>query len=262
MLPRLLLLLVMLPAAGLTQVTDYGSVKLLRGWQMADGSYQAALEFDLNPGWKTYWRNPGPAGLPPIFNWAGSDNIGEISFAWPVPDVTKQGGMTTLGYSDYFVLPIRITPAEAGPVRIALSLQFGVCSDICIPAQAVFLSRLNEASDEGVAQIEAALLQVPQTAEAAGLARISCAVRPNGNWYEITAELAFAEAIEAPYVVIEYAQREIWIDMAETSSEGGDIRASAPMKYYGEGVMEMDRTELIISVFGADRAVEIQGCPS
>ncbi len=251
----------MLPVSALAQNMDYGSVKLLKGWQAEDGSYQVALEFTLNEGWKTYWRTPGPAGLPPIFNWDGSDNVGAVRFDWPTPKIIDQSGMITLGYYDHFVLPIRITPEAEGPVRMAMTLNFGVCSDICVPAQAVFLARLNGSADEGVAQIEAALLKGPQTRESAGLESIGCTVEPSGNGYEITANLGFSEAIEAPMTVIEYGTQEIWIDFTESQTDGSAISASAPMKYYGGGEMNMDMSALTVSVFGADRAVEIQGCP-
>ena len=251
----------MLPVSALAQNMDYGSVKLLKGWQAEDGSYQVALEFSLNEGWKTYWRTPGPAGLPPIFNWDGSDNVGAVRFDWPTPKIIDQSGMITLGYYDHFVLPIRITPEADGPVRMAMTLNFGVCSDICVPAQAVFLARLNGSADEGVAQIEAALLKGPQTRESAGLESIGCTVEPSGTGYEITANLGFSEAIEAPMTVIEYGTQEVWIDFTESQTDGSAISASAPMKYYGGGEMNMDMSALTVSVFGADRAVEIQGCP-
>ena len=258
---KTLLILLLLPVAGFAQSTDYGTVKLLRGSQLADGSYQAALEFKLNPGWKTYWRTPGPAGLPPVFDWTGSDNIAEISMSWPTPEVIDQSGMITLGYHGGFVLPIRFTPEADGPVRLAMNLNFGVCSDICVPAQAVFLARLDGRREEGVAQIEAALLKQPQGLEAAGLESISCAVSPQGTGYEITADLGFAEAIDAPFTVIEYGTQEIWIDMAESTSSGKAIQATAPLRYYGSGALDMDMSALTVSVFGSNRAVEIQGCP-
>lgn len=259
---KYLLSMLLLPVAALAQNLDYGSVKLLKGWQAEDGSYQIALSFSLNEGWKTYWRTPGPAGLPPIFNWESSGNIGEVSVDWPTPEIINQSGMITLGYYDAFVLPIRITPKSAGPVRLAMTLNFGVCSDICVPAQAVFLARLNGSADDGVALIEEALLLGPQTEETSGLESIACTVVPSGNGYEITANLGFAEVIEAPMTVIEYGSQEIWIDFTEVATEGGAITASAPMQYYGSGEMDIDMSALTVSVFGAERAVEILGCPA
>ncbi len=258
---KYLLSVLLLPVAALAQNLDYGSVKLLKGWQAEDGSYQVALAFKLNEGWKTYWRMPGPAGLPPVFGWEGSDNIGEVRYDWPTPEIIDQGGMITLGYHDTFVLPIRIMPDVDGPVRMAMTLNFGVCSDICVPAQAVFLARLNGSADDSVELIKAALLLGPQTAETSGLESIACTVQASGNGYEITANLGFAEAIEAPMTVIEYGTQEIWIDFTEVKTEGGAITASAPLKYYGSGEMDIDMSALTVSVFGDNRAVEIQGCP-
>ncbi|MCF6272864.1 MAG: hypothetical protein L3J37_06680 [Rhodobacteraceae bacterium] len=262
MLIRLILMFLLLPAAAFAQNMDYGSVKLLKGWQQEDGSYRVALEFTLNEGWKTYWRSPGPAGLPPIFNWDGSDNIGEVSFDWPTPEVIDQGGMITLGYSDRFVLPIHISPATDGPVRIVLRLNFGVCSEICLPAQSVFLARLDGSAGEGVALIEAALLKAPVTGEAAGLRSISCAVGPKGKGFEITADMEFTQAFDAPYTVIEYGTQEIWVDLALSTTSGTAIRATAPIRFYVGDDKDMDNDALVVSVFGNNRAVEIQGCPS
>ena len=51
-----------LPAAGRPGVED---VRLLEGWQQRDGSRMAAIEIRLKPGWHTYWRIPGEAGIAP-----------------------------------------------------------------------------------------------------------------------------------------------------------------------------------------------------
>ena len=42
---------------------------LVSGWQMPNGHRMAALHLRLAPHWKTYWRAPGDAGIPPQFNW-------------------------------------------------------------------------------------------------------------------------------------------------------------------------------------------------
>ena len=41
---------------------------LLPGWQMQNGHHMAGLRLQLAPEWKTYWRSPGEAGIPPLFN--------------------------------------------------------------------------------------------------------------------------------------------------------------------------------------------------
>ena len=44
-------------------------VRLVRGAMQPDGSIQAGVHIQLDKGWKTYWRVPGDAGVPPDFNW-------------------------------------------------------------------------------------------------------------------------------------------------------------------------------------------------
>ena len=45
----------------------------------------AGLHIRLEPHWKTYWRSPGDAGLPPALDWTGSENLGAATLAYPAP---------------------------------------------------------------------------------------------------------------------------------------------------------------------------------
>ncbi|MCX8508161.1 MAG: protein-disulfide reductase DsbD family protein, partial [Rhodobacteraceae bacterium] len=49
--------------------------EILPGWRTESGSQMAALRLTMAPGWKTYWRAPGDAGIPPRFDWTGSANL-------------------------------------------------------------------------------------------------------------------------------------------------------------------------------------------
>jgi DsbC/DsbD-like thiol-disulfide interchange protein len=103
----------------------------------AGGKLEGGIEIVLEPGWYTYWRNPGEAGVPPVFDFAGSENVGELQVLYPAPVRKVDGGSTSLIYEDEVVFPLLITPHEAGrPVVLRLKAQFGVCSEICIPTQA------------------------------------------------------------------------------------------------------------------------------
>ena len=59
------------------------SASVLTGWRMENGHHMAALRITLAPGWKTYWRAPGEAGIPPRFDWTGSDNLSAVTVHWP-----------------------------------------------------------------------------------------------------------------------------------------------------------------------------------
>ena len=85
-------------------------IEVLDGGLTARGTYMGALRLTLQTGWKTYWRSPGDAGIPPSFDWRGSRNIGSLAIIWPTPEVTMTSGYQTIGYHDQLVLPIEITP--------------------------------------------------------------------------------------------------------------------------------------------------------
>ncbi len=257
----LILLAAILPTTLVAQDTDYGTVRLLKGWQLDDGSFQMALEFDLKPGWKTYWRAPGVGGLPPVLEWEGSRNIDDISITWPTPEIFETAGLQSVGYIERSILPIRVTPQTSGPVRIALNLRFGVCSDICIPADAVFLARLTGSEEQGKAEIQAALRAVPETGKSAGLRDISCRIEPDGNDFEITAQLRFDTGFRNPVTVIEYDSMDIWITETNTEVAGRALTATAGISWYGAGPMLLNRDNIRVTILGENRAVEVFGCP-
>ena len=49
------------------------SARLMPGWVTPDGARMTALQVELEPGWKTYWRSPGDAGIPPHFDWQAAE---------------------------------------------------------------------------------------------------------------------------------------------------------------------------------------------
>ena len=67
------------------------SARLLAGWTDAGGTRISALELVLEPGWKTYWRNPGDTGLPPSFDWSAAANMTGAEIIWPAPQVNSSG---------------------------------------------------------------------------------------------------------------------------------------------------------------------------
>jgi DsbC/DsbD-like thiol-disulfide interchange protein len=102
-----------------------------------DGALLAALEIELHPGFKTYWRTPGDSGVPPTFDWAASANVAAVEPLWPAPTRFEDAGGVSYGYHDRLVLPLRVRLREAGrPARLAGAVDYGVCNDICIPARA------------------------------------------------------------------------------------------------------------------------------
>jgi suppressor for copper-sensitivity B len=95
------------------------------------------LEFRVAPGWKTYWRAPGDAGLPPEIDWSGSENLAEATLLWPVPKRETLLGFETFVYENHVVLPIMARATDpTKPVRLRAHVSYLVCETLCVPAEA------------------------------------------------------------------------------------------------------------------------------
>lgn len=93
-----------------------------------------AIDLKIKPKWKTYWRSPGDAGLPPETDWAGSENLKHETLLYPAPVRFQLFGLQTFGYESRVAFPVRMTLKTAGePADLKLKLSVLVCSDVCVP---------------------------------------------------------------------------------------------------------------------------------
>jgi DsbC/DsbD-like thiol-disulfide interchange protein len=142
-------------------------VRLLAGPPAAKAakSYLAGVEITLGEGWKTYWRMPGDAGVPPNFDWSGSTNVASLQVLYPAPIRMSEPAAETVGYKNSVLFPVEVVPKDASrPVELALAMEFGVCREICIPAEAKFSLTLPPAGMPGQPSpaMLAALERVPR----------------------------------------------------------------------------------------------------
>lgn len=104
------------------------------------GTVTAFVEIAMDRGWKTYWRNPGTAGgIPPEFDWSKSANVAKAEVLYPIPQVMSDKAGDVIGYLEYALFPLRITPADPkAPVKLELTANYGICAKLCVPAEAAF----------------------------------------------------------------------------------------------------------------------------
>ena len=108
----------------------------INGWENTDSSIQGALKFHLQPGFLTYWKNPGSLGFKPHFDWSKSLNVKKVTFDWPIPRLFEKFDTQIIGYEHELILPIKIVPLDNSlPMTLHIDLSFGICSDICLPMQ-------------------------------------------------------------------------------------------------------------------------------
>ncbi len=131
-----------------------------------DGRIEAILQIDLKPGWITYWREPGEAGIPPQItpDPAGGATLSALSF--PLPKLIKNDDITDIGYDQPVSFPFTLTP-KAGqasePARVTAFV--GVCLNICIPFEASFDIRNDgPATTEEQALVDTAKANLPEQA--------------------------------------------------------------------------------------------------
>ena len=125
--------------------------------------WRAGIEIRLDPGWLTYWRDPGDSGAPPIFDFSGSENVKSVNVLWPAPERFPDGvGGNSIGYRNHVILPLHVVPMEgAKQTALRLKLEYDVCSNICIPVESNLLLNLNGDGAEDAA-VERAEIRVPR----------------------------------------------------------------------------------------------------
>jgi len=238
------------------------SVALLEGWRQPNGTHVAALEIRLRPGWHTYWRAPGQYGIPPQFDWSGSRNLEGVAYVWPRPSAFESYGARTIGYHDALVLPVILRPADPeAPIEARLDLFFGVCEDICVPAEAALAATLAaDGPAKGRPRIERALSRRAQTAAEAGVVDATCELVAGDEGHDLAATVTFA-ADPAPgqIALLEAGRPGVWIGETRSEATGRDVSARAAMRGASGGVA-LDRSAVRITILDDSRAVEINGC--
>src|SRR5579871_619441 len=147
------------------QKDGHSAVRLLAG-SRSGAVLLGGIAFQLQPGWKTYWRTPGDSGVPPRFDFTKSDNIEAVTVLWPAPTKFDDGaGGTSLGYHDQIVLPLRIVPKSADkPVTLRAEVSYAVCEKLCIPVEANVELAFNSVASTEDSALFAALDSVPKPA--------------------------------------------------------------------------------------------------
>ena len=98
-----------------------------------------ALQQTIEPGWHTYWRNPGDAGEATHVSWTLPAGVTASEIEWPAPKRIDIGPLTNFGYEKEAVLLIDIkVPATLAPgtnLPIGAEVTWQVCKDICVPEE-------------------------------------------------------------------------------------------------------------------------------
>lgn len=226
-----------------------------------DQNILLGLDVQLAPGWHTYWRSPGAAGLPPQIDWQSSlsdeGNLQSATLLYPAPKRYTAYGLETIGYEDHVVFPI---DAKLRVAKHALALNASVdllvCSAICVPKNYIF--KLDIPQGDTKESAEAGLIhqfrdQMPGDAEKSGLLLKS--ITQDGTNLKVIVESR--EALSAPDLFAEDAKG-ISFTAPSTVLSNGDHRAQFTLKpadNLPEGV-SLAGMALTLTVIDNNRALE------
>ncbi|HHN68245.1 MAG TPA: hypothetical protein ENK15_09485 [Thermopetrobacter sp.] len=163
-------------AEGPEATFEHSRLRLFDGGR-AGATHTTGLGIQMAQGWKTYWRMPGDAGIPPGFDFSGSENVASVRILYPRP--TRYSSPETgdsIGYSGQVIFPLQVRlkdPAAAAVLRVKIT--YGLCRDVCIPVEATLRRTLPPAGADPreVALVKAWLKQVP--APATGALKVAAA---------------------------------------------------------------------------------------
>jgi len=125
-------------------------------WAAPGSTAIVALRQKIQPGWHTYWRNPGDSGGPTTLGWTLPSGVTAGEILWPLPNRQRLSDIVNLGYEGRVLLPVPIDiPADARvgtTLPLIVTALLFVCSDeMCVPDS--FTLRLDLPIRDGAAPL-------------------------------------------------------------------------------------------------------------
>jgi len=128
-----------LAAASQWQETDGARLRMVaEPAEPGETAWRGLLQIELEPGWKTYWREPGAAGIPPQIS-VGSDEVADVTVHYPAPEWHDDPYGSWAGYAHPVSLPLTFTMSgDARPAAVTADVFLGICRDVCVPVSMHF----------------------------------------------------------------------------------------------------------------------------
>ncbi|MEM7238343.1 MAG: protein-disulfide reductase DsbD domain-containing protein [Pseudomonadota bacterium] len=232
---------------------------LVPGKPMPDGDRMIGLALSMAPEWKTYWRSPGEAGIPPTIDWSGSQNVASTEVFWPRPEVFTSFGMLTIGYQNHVILPVRLTPSDpSAPIELDVSLDLGVCRDICVLETTQISAMIPVDSQAGADLVSDAMAQVPASGADQGMEHATCKITGAGSDRDFSASLVFDQPITSPMVLLEGPEG-VWFHRTETVASDTQIDVASKLSILFDDVW-VSRKDVRMTVLADNMAADIRGC--
>ena len=116
-------------------------------------TFTIGIKMEHDPGWHTYWSNPGDTGLPTkiSYNFSIANGLWAVGpIQWPTPKKFLIGTLANYGYENSLLLLQDISMPDdlvTDSVRIDVNVAWLICKDVCIPGNKTLSVRLPVSED-------------------------------------------------------------------------------------------------------------------
>lgn len=99
---------------------------------------QLSVRLAHEPGWHTYWKNPGDAGAATEFEWTLPKGWAASDPLWPAPRARRVQGIANYAIEGDAQFPVTVSvPAAAvGNAKISVKVSWIACKEQCVPGEA------------------------------------------------------------------------------------------------------------------------------
>jgi Uncharacterized protein predicted to be involved in C-type cytochrome biogenesis len=196
-----------------------------------DGTVRGALQIEPRPGWITYWREPGDAGIPPQIMLPEADGATLTRVSYPVPKRIDNGELRDLGYDHPVSLPFELKVRQPGqPLDLTASAFVGLCRNICIPFQADFTLKLEAVGGTPVQEamiLNAAASKIPE-APSDEFAVADHSISENNDVLSLTLKLP-PGSTTPPQVIVTGPEGHVLFDGQNATQDGDSYSLDMPV---------------------------------
>ncbi|MCM0019496.1 MAG: thioredoxin family protein [Tagaea sp.] len=226
------------------------------------GALRLGLEMRLSPGWKTYWRTPGDAGLPPTIDWAGSANLADANLRFPAPERFTLFGFETFGYGGHLILPIVARAPGPGETKIRAGVDVLVCEKLCIPYRADLAldlpagAQAPSAHTHEIAKFESAVPQVDESGQGVNGLTVESAAFRGGDKPALIVRARAEPPFSAPDLFVEAADGWSFAKPEIAFLEGGRYATLTIAAAAEKSAPPLDGARATLTLIDGKRAVE------
>ncbi len=99
-------------------------------------TFMLGVELTMQPGWHTYYKESGDAGMPTSIEWVLPPGYKAGELLWQKPHKFDDGGIVTYGYADKTVIAAKVTAPDTipdGEQKLVAKVKWLECKELCIP---------------------------------------------------------------------------------------------------------------------------------